>query len=58
MVPSFYSRELFPFKQAEKQLDALLGRIDRTYKLKKKVPARIIVACECYFSDESAAHLG
>jgi hypothetical protein len=33
MVPSFYSRELLPFKQAQKQLDALLGRIDRIHKL-------------------------
>lgn len=44
MVPSFYSCELLPFKQAQKQLDALLGRIDRIHKLATQVPARIIVA--------------
>ncbi len=44
MAPTFYSRVLKPFKQAEEQLYDLLNKTDQQQKLKSKVPAQIIVA--------------
>ena len=44
MAPSFHTHELTPYRQAEKQLNLLLGHCDKESELTQKVPGRVIVA--------------